>query len=175
MKKLGILVKETSESRIKNFLKESSAMIIVKYSGLSSPDLSALRQNLRNSNSLLFVVKNTVACRALRNLGLEPLLKTIQGPCGIVFAKEEPVATSKVLCSFLKEHQHLKLGGGVLKDKILEVKDIESMSRLASKEVLRAQVVSALNSPISGLVFTLNQILVNFVYCLDQIKNKKGE
>jgi large subunit ribosomal protein L10 len=173
MKKLGILVKETSENRIKNFLKESSAVIIVKYSGLSSPDLSSLRQNLRHSNATLFVIKNSVACRAFRNSGLELLIKTIQGPCGMVFVKEEPVAASKVLCSFLKGHEQLKLGGGVLKDKILEVKDIESMSRLPSKEALRAQVVMVLNSPISGIVFTLNHILAKFVYCLDQVRQKK--
>jgi large subunit ribosomal protein L10 len=174
MKKIGIIVKETSESRIKDFLKESSAVIIVKYSGLSGPDLSTLRRNLKNSNATLFVVKNTVACRALRNSSLETLVKTIQGPCGMIFVKEEPVAASKALYSFLKEHEQLKLGGGVLKDKILEVKDIESMSRLPSREVLRAQVVTVLNSPISGLVFALNQILAKFVYCLEQIKQKKA-
>ncbi|MFH0826907.1 MAG: 50S ribosomal protein L10 [Candidatus Omnitrophota bacterium] len=173
MKKLGIIFKEASENRIKNYLKESHAVIILKYSGLSSPDLSALRQNLKNSNAALFVVKNSIACRALASVGLEPLVKSIEGPCGMVFVKEEPVAISKVLCNFSKEHQQLKLEGGLLNDKLLEVKDIEFMSKLPSKEALRAQVVMTLNAPISGLVMALNQILSKFVYCLDQIKQKK--
>jgi len=173
MKKLGILFKERSESRIKDFIRESSAVLIIKYSGLSSPDISALRQNLKSSNATLFVVRNSVALRAIRNTGLESLLNLIQGPCGMVFVKEEPVAASKVLYNFFKEHEQLKLEGGILKDKVLEKKDIESMARLPSKEVLKAQVVMALNSPILGLVMTLNQILAKFIYCLDQIKQKK--
>ena len=128
MKKIGLIFKETSESRIKSTLKDSR---------------------------------------------LEPLIKNIDGPCGLVFIKDEPVAASQVLCNFTKEHEQLKLEGGYLKDKIIEKKDIEHMSKLPSKEVLRAQVVGALNSPISGLVITLNQVLAKFVYCLDQIKEKK--
>jgi len=47
------------------------------------------------------------------------------------------------------------------------------MSKLPSKDVLRAQVVCALNGPIVKVVVVLNQTLKKFVYCLDQIKQKK--
>ncbi|MDO8662811.1 MAG: 50S ribosomal protein L10 [Candidatus Omnitrophota bacterium] len=172
MKKIGLIFKEASENRIKSTLKDSDAVFIVKYSGVSSPDLCSLRLTLRSSRASLFVVKNSVARRALKDSSLEPLLKNIDGPCGLVFIKDEPVAASQVLCNFTKEHEQLKLEGGTLKDKIIEKKDIEYMSKLPSKEVLRAQVVGALNSPISGLVITLNQVLAKFVICLDQIKQK---
>jgi len=173
MKKIGLIFKETSENRIKSTLKDSDAVFIVKYSGVSSPDLCSLRLTLKGSRASLFVVKNSVARRALKDSSLEPLLKNIDGPCGLVFIKDEPVAASRVLCNFTKEHEQLKLEGGTLKDKIIEKKDIEHMSKLPSKEVLRAQVVGALNSPISGLVITLNQVLAKFVICLDQIRQNK--
>jgi large subunit ribosomal protein L10 len=173
MKKIGLLFKETSGNRIRNTLRDSNAVFIVKYSGLSAPDLSLLRKSLKSSNASLFVVKNSIARLAFKDAGLEAVLKSIEGPCGLVFAKEEPVGTSKVLCNFLKGHEQLKLEGGFLKDKVIEKKDIESMARLPSREVLRAQVVMTLNSPISGLVITLNQILAKFVYCIEQIKQKK--
>lgn len=173
MKKLGPLFKEVSEGQIKSSLKNSNALFIVKYSGLSSPDLSSLRQNLKTSNARLFVVKNSVARRALKSAGLEDLLKSVEGPCGIVFVKDEPVGTSKVLCNFLKEHEPLKLEIGLLNNKVLEKKDIEALAKLPSREVLRAQVVMALNSPISGIVITLNQILTKFVICIDKIKEKR--
>jgi large subunit ribosomal protein L10 len=173
VKKLGILVKETSQDRIKNQLKESNAVFIIRYSGLSSPDISLLRQSLKNSCARLFVVKNSVARRAFNNAGLEPLIKAVEGPCGLVFAKEEPVGPSRALCNFSKGHEQLKLEGGYLKDKVLEKKDIEAMAKLPTKEVLRAQLVMTLNSPISGLAVTLNQILAKFVYCIDQIREKK--
>jgi len=173
MKKLGILFKETSANFIKNNLKESNAVLIIKYSGLSSPDLSTLRQNLKSSNAALFVVKNSVAKRVFNGLGLGSLINAIEGPSGLVFVRDEPVDASRVLCNFLKGHEQLKIEGGLLKDKILEKKDIESMACLPSKDVLRLQVIMTLNSPISGLAIVLNQIIKKFVYCLEQIKQKK--
>ena len=124
----------------------------------------------------MLVVKNSVARRAFKDSVLAPLVALIEGPCGIVFAKDEPVAASKALYDFFKAHEQLKLQGGVLKDKdkMLDKKDIEMLAKLPVKAVLRAQVVMMLKSPITGVVMVLNQTLRKFVYCLEQIKNKKA-
>ncbi len=175
MKKLGLIFKEVSGNRIKETLKKSDAVFIVKYSGVSSPDLSSLRQALKGSQASLFMVKNSVARRALKDSGLEFLIKDIEGPCGLIFIKDEPIAAAQALCSFIKEHEKLKLEGGSLKGKALENKDIVAMSKLPSKEALRGLVVITLNSPISGLVVTLNQVLAKFVYCIDQIRQNKHQ
>ena len=174
MKKIGLLVKETSESRIKDSFKSSKGLIIIKYSGVTSPDMSTLRKTLKGTGADLFVVKNSIARRAMKGLGLDNLIKSIETPCGMIFFKDEPVDTSKILCAFRKEHDKLVLEGGLLQDKLLTLKDIENMSTLPSKEVLRAQVVIALNAPILKLAIVLSQTLKKFVVCLDQIKKKKS-
>ncbi|MCM8796814.1 MAG: 50S ribosomal protein L10 [Candidatus Omnitrophica bacterium] len=168
MKKIGTIFKETSERYIKETLRDSTAVFIVKYSGLSSPDLSSLRSNLFNSKANLLVVKNTVARKALRDSGLDALVKNIEGPCGIVFVKDEPVAPSKVLFDFIKKHEQLKIEGGYLKDRYLERKDIESLSKLPSKEVLRVELLAVLNSPLSRLVAVLKHNLNTLVFCLEE-------
>ncbi|MFZ2602447.1 MAG: 50S ribosomal protein L10 [Candidatus Omnitrophota bacterium] len=173
MKKIGLVVKEVSENKIKENLKGSDSFFVLGYSGLSSPDITALRQSLKGAKSNLFVVKNSVARRALKSSGLELIIKAVEGPCGFVFIKEEPVEASKILCNFKKDHDKLQLEGGLLKDKLLDKSGIEALAKLPSKEVLRAQVVGTLNAPISGLVIVLNQVLKKFVICLDQIKQKK--
>ncbi len=173
MKKIGQVIKEASESRIRNSFKLSKGLIIIKYSGVNSPDMSILRKTLKVSDSDLFVVKNSIARRAMKGLGLDDLIKSIESPCGMIFFKNEPVDVSKILCAFRKEHEKLVLEGGLLEDKLLTLKDIEKMSTLPSKEVLRAQVVVTLNAPIVKLAVVLNQTLKKFVYCLDQIKQKK--
>lgn len=173
MKKISLIVKEVSENRIRDKFKDSGAVFILKYSGLSAPDLSSLRQSLKGQEAGFFVAKNSVARRALKSIGLDELSKKIEGPSGFVFIKDEPVSVSRLLCNFAKAHEKLILEGGLLKDKILEKKDIETLSKLPAKEILRAQLVMTLNSPISGLVIVLNQTLKKFVYCLDQINKNK--
>ncbi|MEW6100920.1 MAG: 50S ribosomal protein L10 [Candidatus Omnitrophota bacterium] len=174
MKKLGLIFKETQEQLIKDSLKESACVFIIKYSGLSSPDLSSLRSGLKACDANLFVVKNTVARRAFKGQTVESLIKAIEGPCGLVFTRDEPVGASRVLYKFSKEHEALKLEGGFMSEGLLEKKDIELLAKLPGKEVLRAQVAAALNAPITGLVGVLSQVLRKFVFCLEQIKNKKG-
>ncbi|MBU0547885.1 MAG: 50S ribosomal protein L10 [Candidatus Omnitrophica bacterium] len=173
MKKIGLLVKETLENRIKNSFKLSNGLIVVKYSGVASPDMSGLRKTLKTTGSDLFVVKNSVARRAMKELGLNDLIKFIDSPCGLIFFKDEPIDVSKILCAFRKDHEKLILEGGIIQEKLLTLKDIETMSKLPTKEVLRAQLVGALNGPVVKLVLVLNQTLKKFVYCLDQIKQGK--
>jgi large subunit ribosomal protein L10 len=184
MKKIGLIFKESSENLIKERIEDSSAVFILKYSGISGPQLSSLRQDLEGVKARFFVVRNSVARRSLKMTGrkavfakatgIELLLKAVEGPCGLIFVKEEPASVCKVLCNFSKVHEQIKIEAGFLNDRILEKKDIEMLSILPSREILRAQVVAALNSPLQRLVLALNATLTKFVYCLEQIKNKKA-
>jgi large subunit ribosomal protein L10 len=172
MKKLSTIFKEASENRIKKGLKDSEAFFVVKYSKLSGPDLNALRKSLRGIDSEMLVVRNNTARRALVGQN-EALLNFIQGPCGFVFSKKEPVEASKVLFNFTKDHANLILEGGLLKDKLLNSKDIEALAKLPSREVLLTKTVMAIKSPITGFVFVLKGNLRKLVFCLEQIKQKK--
>ena len=173
MKKIGQIVKEASSSRIKDSFKTAAGLIIVKYSGVSSPAMSTLRKTLKGSGADLLVVKNSIARKVMKDLGLDGLIPSIETPCGMIFFKDEPVDTSRILCAFRKENVKLILEGGLLKDKLITLKDIELMSTLPSKDVLRGKLVVTLNAPILKLVIVLNQSLKKFVYCLDQIKINK--
>lgn len=174
MKKIGLVFRETLENRINKELEESCGVFIIKYSKLSAPDLTLLRQSLKGGNANLLVAKNSIVRRALLNSKLQGLVKFVDGPCGLVFAKKDAVGASGALYKFSKGHENLKLDCGFLEDSLIDTKGIERLANLAPKEVLRAQVVIALNSPIFGLVFALKQALNKFVICLDKIREKKA-
>lgn len=174
MKKLGLLFKESSEKLIKDSLKDSENLFIVNYSKVSSPDLSNLRQVLRNTNARLFMVKNSVARRALNDMG-QDAVKTIEGPCGLVFVKNDPVETCKILFNFLRDHEQFKVESGYLKDRVLGKKDIEVLAKLPPKEMLRAELVAVINSPLSRLTNVLKQNLNTLTYYLEQRKDKVNQ
>lgn len=174
MKKLGLIFKDVSENRIKNYLKESGSVFIVRNTGLGSFDMSTLRQSLKNAKANLFVVKNSIARRALKSSNLEGLIKLLDGSCGLIFVRDEPSFACRLLYNFSREHESIKLEGGFLKDRLLDKKDIETLARLPSREVLLTQLVMTLNAPPAKLVMVLKQTLRKFVYCLEQIKIKKG-
>lgn len=173
MKKLGVLFKEASETRIKKNIKDNGSYFIVKYSGLSGPDLNALRLSLRNAKSELFVVKNTIARRALQAAGKEELVKSVDGPCGFVFSPE-PVDASKALFTFAKDHDKLKLEGGVLNESMISAQQIVALAKLPSREVLLAQTCGAMKAPITGFVMVLKGNLRKLVFALEQVRQKKA-
>jgi len=49
----------------------------------------------------------------------------------------------------------LGIKGGFLEDRVLTAKEVETLARLPSREVLIAQVMAAMQSPIYGLVNVL--------------------
>ncbi|MDD2702712.1 MAG: 50S ribosomal protein L10 [Candidatus Omnitrophica bacterium] len=174
MKKLGVLFKDTSARMIRDNIRDSGSFFIIRYTGLSGLDMSNFRKTLKGSSASLMVVRNKIAMRILADMGKEDLNKMIDGPCGFIFIKDEPVNVSKAVCDFLKDHEKLVVGGGLFGEKVLAKADIEAMSKVPSKEILRAQVVMGLKSPINGLVTVLNSTLRKFVCCLDQIRQKRG-
>lgn len=173
MEKLGLLFKQALANRIKKNSEESNSVFLVNYSGLSSFDLNVLRQSLKNNKADLFVVKNSVARRILKDSKLDPLIKSFEGPCGLVFVKEEPVSASKLLYDFAKEHEALKLQIAYVEDRVLDNKGIQDVAKLPSKIMLQAKLVGTLQSPIAKLVCVLNGNLRKLVYCLAQIKTAK--
>ena len=173
MKKLGLLLKKQTESLVDSRLKESQALIIIKYAGLSAPALTTLRRSLEGAQAQFMVVKNSVARRVLKGAGKEPLVEAVDGPCGLVFSREEPVDTAKVLYDFAKKFEQLQVAGGYLHDKILQEQDCRHLSKLPSQLQLRAQVVMTINAPRVKFVMALNHTLRKFVVCLDRIKQKK--
>lgn len=98
----------------------------------------------------------------------------LQGPCGLVFIKDDPIATSKVIYNFAKEHQSLKIEGGILKNRILSKSDITTLANLTSKEMLYTKIAVSIKSPVCGFVCVLSNTLKKLVMVLEQIKNKKG-
>lgn len=172
MKKLGFIFREVSENRIKKGVTGSQGVFVIKYSGLSGPSLNTLRIALRGTGAELFVVKNSVARRALQDFNQE-ILPLVQGPCALVFSPE-PVTTSKALYTFAKENEKLVLEGGFMNSRLLARADIEFLAKLPSREVLLGQLVRTVKSPITGLVMVLKGNLRKMVFCLEQIRQKKS-
>ena len=173
MEKIGRIFHQFCEDYIKDNCEGLNCLFVVRYSGVASPKMSNLRQTLKSCQGKLFVSKNNISRRVFDGLGLKEISKMLQGPCGLVFGKGDPVSVSKALYIFSKENENLKIEGGLLKDKILSASQVIALANLPVKEVLYAKVVWTLKSPLNQIVWTLSGLIKKLVYVLDQIKNKR--
>lgn len=170
---IGSFVRASLVEGLKKEIGKSESIFVVQYSGLASNQMSNLRKALRTNQSMLLVTKNTLIRRALAGAqaqGLEPL---IDGQIALIFGYNDIAAASKSLTAFAKENQSLVLKGGVFRGRILSKEDIDAIAKLPSRQALLGQLVSALMSPLSGLVYTLKGNLNKLVVVLNQIKEKK--
>ena len=110
---------ETVKS-IKDDLDGLSAMWVVDYRGLTVAEVQDLRRQIRESDAIMKVYKNTLMHLALKELDMVNIDEELSGPNAFVFAKNDPVASAKVLKNFSKDHEVLEIKAGIMDDEFLE-------------------------------------------------------
>lgn len=173
--KLARFCKESMVDEIVSQFKDHPNFIITSYMGSSVADLEALRKNLKKASSDYLVVKNSILKVVFDKLKLENEASRIESGMGIGFSGDDIISTCKVMVNFSKDHDKFKIKGAVVDGKVLEPEKVKILAMLPSKEVLLAQVVGGIKSPITGFVNTLSAVLRKFVYVVDAIKVSKSK
>lgn len=147
---------------------------VIDFQGISVPQVTELRKQLRESNSQYVVVKNTLALIAIKGKPLEALNEQFSGPTAIAWS-EDPVGLAKLLTKFAKDTPALKFKGALLDGEAIPVEKIDQIASLPSRDELIAKLAYLLNSPIQGLVNVLNANIRNLAVVLDQISKQKSD
>jgi len=163
------IVKELSQK-----IKDAKAMVFVDYRGLTVEQDTEMRAALRKAGVEYRVVKNTLTRFAAKENGLEELTPYLNGPTSVALSSTDPVAPAKVIAEYAKKYEALELKVGVVEGKIIDVKGINALAELPSREVLIAKVLGGFNAPISGLVNVLNGNIRGLVVALNAIAEKKA-
>jgi len=166
--------KEIMTKELAANLKNSSNIYMSEYIGLKADEINELRRMLEVSSSKYLVVKNSIAKIALENAGLGDLTRFVKGSTGMVISGENVVHTAKIISKFSKDHNALKIKGGLLDGDIIDVAKVKFLASLPGREELIAKFVYGVKSPISGFVGLLGNMLRGFVYVIQAIKDKKG-
>jgi len=103
----------------------------------------------------------------------ELIKDSFKGPSAVAISYSDPVAPAKLLTDFAKENQKFEIKIGVMDGKVLNLDSIKALSSLPSREVLLAQLLSAMNAVPTTFVRTLDAIPAGFVRVLAAIKDQK--
>ncbi len=152
-------------------IKESGAVFAVDYRGISVPQAAVLRSRLDDAGARFRVVKNTLTDLAADKAGADSLKGVLEGPTAFTFVRPDGdvALAAKALAQFKREHDVLGFKGGVMNGEPLTVEQLMSLSRLPARDVLHAQLVGVVASPITGLVRGLNALIAGLAIQLGQI------
>ena len=152
---------------------KSTIVILTDYKGLDVAAMNDLRRKLREANAEYQVVKNSLLVRASEGNDVTLIKEQFKGPSAIALSYDDPVAPAKVLADFVKENKNFEVKVGVLNGKVIDYDGIKALSALPSREVLLAQVLSAMNAVPTSLVTALSDVPRRMVNVLQAIKDQR--
>lgn len=154
-------------------LKTAPHAFVLGYQGIKVPQVTALREKVRQSGGQYVVVKNTLALRAIDGAGLAPLKEQFVGPTAVVYTDGDPVSLAKALTEFAKDVPAIQFKGGMVEGRTIAADQIKDIASLPSREELIAKLLFLLQSPITSFVRVLAAVPQSFVMVLDQIRQQK--
>ena len=169
----GRQVKLSLARDLQKSLSDVDTLVVARMDKVTTRDLNKLRGSLKGMDSNFIVVKNTLGRITFREKGWTGLEGVFEGTCGISPVKGDLSAVCKLLSTFSKDHEGFTLRGGVLNGQVLDPKDLVSIGKLPSREVLLAQLAGIVQYPIRSLAFLLQAQIRAVAVVLDQVRQKK--
>lgn len=167
--------KEQEVVKLSDRFKKAKALIFAGYRGLKVAEMTELRMKLRKSASAMKVVKNRLVKRVLEKEGLKDLEKYFVEPTALATSESDPAAVAKVLVEFAKDHDKLKIKGGYLEGKFVDLKGIDVLAKLPSREVLLSRALASMNAPATNLACVLAALPQKLARAINAIKEKKTQ
>ena len=127
---------------------KAQTLVMAEYRGITVADMTRLRSQARDKGVNLSVLKNTLARRAVAGSAFDVLSDQMTGPLIYGFSTDA-VAAAKVVADFAKTNDKLVIRAGAMGGKVLDVNGVKQLANIPSKEVLLAQLLGLMQSPIS--------------------------
>jgi len=147
---------------------------LIDFKGITVPQVTELRKQVRETKSGYLVVKNTLALLALKDSPIVAMREQFSGPTAIAFNATDAVVLAKALTKFAKDVPAVRFKGALLNGQVVPAEQIQAIASLPTREELVAKLLFLLQSPIRGLVTVLQGNIRNLAVVLDQIGKQRS-
>lgn len=167
-------IKQEKVTTLAEKISKAKTISFVNYHHLSAEQLATLRAKIKKSGGEFLVEKNSLIKLALAKNKLGVPNNQLIGPTAATFAYDEEISAIKEVAESQKE-----LGSPIFKfgfwgSDLLDELTLAKLSQIPGRNILQANIVSTLSSPIYSFVNVLSANIRNLVSVLDQAVQKKG-
>ena len=142
--------------------KESQAIVVCDFNGVSHKELEELRKSARENDTKVQVAKNTLATVAVKNAELGEV--ELSGN-NIFLWSEDQISACKVADKFATANKDkFSIKSGIIEGKIADLATVNAFAKLPSRDELLGMLAATWMAP-----------LTNFTIGLDALRKKKEE
>ena len=154
----------------------ASGVYSIDFTGMNVANTLKLRRDFKKAGVTFKVAKNTLVQRALAGRGgYDHITDRVIGQTGIAIGYDDPAAPARVLRDFIDPKVDLpKLNFAVLEGEVYEGDRLKELASMPSRMETLGAIVSALNSPASGLVGVINAVMRDLSSVIEEVAKKGG-
>ena len=160
-------------------LERVRAAVLMRTEGLTVAEITDLRRKLGAQNVELHVVKNTLLRIAAERAGYQDISEYLQGQTTIAMGFDDEVAPAKLVSDYLRTARTGKpaaIKAGILERSPLSPAQVADLAKTPSKDQLRAQIVGAIQGPLSQTYGVISAPLRDLINVLEaRIRELGGE
>ena len=166
--------KQKDVEALRQDLEQLKNLFVTGYEKLRVDQDFELRKTIRGAGGKYKVVKNNLAEKASEGTASEPVLKGLSGMTSLAYTSGDPVALAKALTTYARTNPSFTFKAGIVEGRVIDVKAINDLANMPSKEEIFARLLFLINAPAQRLVTAMNAVGRNLAVVVDQgVKENK--
>jgi large subunit ribosomal protein L10 len=145
--------------------------VVVDLTGLKATTLSDVRNELRKQDITLSVVKNSLAIKALSDMGLEELGVLLKGPSALAIGEKDAVSLVKAMVACANKNK-IAIKGSLADGQVFLQPQTIRLSRIPDRKTLLGQMLATMQGPTTNLVGAMSGVIRKMLGTMDAIREK---
>ena len=162
-------------SELIELLKPAQGIYFVNFSKLTVKETTEIRKEFNTIGAKMRVAKNTLIDRAIQEIeGINLPFELLKGETAIVIAGDDATAPAKIIKKVFDKTERLVLKAAIIEGQLFEGKQLNLVASLPSRADLMAGILGSLQSPISGIVGSINAVMRDLASLIEEVAKKKA-
>ncbi len=166
--------KQKDVESLREDLAQLNNLFVTGYEKLRVDQDFELRKAIRAAGGKYRVIKNNLAEKASEGTKAEPVLKGLRGMTSMAYTASDPVALAKALTTYARTNPAFTFKAGIVEGRVIDVKAINDLANMPSKEEIFAKLLYLINAPAQRLLGAISGVGRNLAVVVDQgVKENK--